>query len=95
LVYEALEQTGNLGARIGQPVRWHQLVAELRRGRPVVVRIEYPGLGHFVVVDGYRFGRRLHVRDPKDGSIREISFATLRRSYNGFGWWSHTYLTCE
>lgn len=94
-VHRALETTGNLGERLPEPTELEELVEELKRGRPVVVRIAYPSSGHFVVVDGYRPLGIVRVRDPRDEVTREMSFQRLLRSYNGIGAWSHTYFTCH
>jgi Peptidase_C39 like family len=94
-VYRALEATGNLAFRHEGPVSRDVLIAELKLGRPVVVRIQYPEVGHFVVIDGYGVIGTIHVRDPADESTREIRIGSLERRYNRTGTWSHTYFTCE
>lgn len=94
-VYRALEATGNLAFRCHGPVGRNALIAELKLGRPVVVRIEYPNTGHFVVIDGYRAASTIRVRDPADESTREMRISALERRYNRVGVWSHTYFTCE
>jgi peptidase C39-like protein len=94
-VYRALEATGNLALRHEGPVSREVLIAELKLGRPVVVRIQYPDVGHFVVIDGYGTMDTVHVRDPADESSRKLRIGALERHYNRTGTWSHTYFTCE
>jgi len=92
-VYQALEVTKNLSARFKGPVGRDHLIGELRSGRPIVARIEYPGIGHFVVIDGYRRVGTVRVSDPADESKRHLMLQALVRNYNRRGVWSHTYFT--
>jgi hypothetical protein len=92
-VYRALEATGNFAARFAGPISRDLVIQELKGGRPVVARIQYPDIGHFVVIDGYRVTGSLRVLDPADESKRNLAFAALERRYNRRGAWSHTYFT--
>lgn len=94
-VHRALEATGNLARRFEGQISRKLLIAELRQGRPVVIRIQYPELGHFVVIDGYRAAGTVRVRDPADQSTHKVQFGALRHRYNRLGKWSHTYFTRE
>jgi Papain-like cysteine protease AvrRpt2 len=95
-VYVALDHTGNLAARVPGPVPRRRLVRELARGRPIVVRVQYPDVGHFLVVDGSRWlkDRRIRVHDPGYPRTVWLSVRSLRHGYDTFGTWTHTYQTC-
>ena len=69
------------------------MTEELRLGRPVIVRIQFPDTGHFVVVDGYRASGHLRIRDPNDGTVFEMRATALHDRYVGNGRWTHTYYT--
>src|SRR5229473_8168414 len=51
-VHRALERTGNLALRHANPLSEREVRRELRRRRPIVVRVQFPQTGHFVVIDG-------------------------------------------
>jgi hypothetical protein len=93
----ALRATGTAVDRQPFPVRWQTIVQEIKRGRPVVVRVGYTEQGvrrgHFVVVDGYWWGGRVRVRDPATGSRLNISLGSLKKDYEKLAHWTHTYLT--
>lgn len=92
-VWIALDATGNLAGKKLGSVSWRTLKRELKRGHPVVVRVQFPVLGHFVVVDGYRRWRVVVVKDPDGARETEMSYWRLLYGYDHSGSWSHSYLT--
>jgi len=78
------------------PADSNTILAELRDGRPVGVRIAWSsGLPHYVVIYGYRFqdGRVEYIVDDPLHGVIAISDWSLAHSYLCDGRWTHYYLT--
>ena len=90
---QALSQTGNLASWSAGTSAYATLVQEVDAGRPLGVRIGWPGPdngGHFVVLDGYTDPNTVDVQDPWYGhSVSDYNaFCT---QYQGNGTWTHSY----
>jgi len=104
----ALCITDNYGAErcdpdgdIRVPLNFDTVAKEIRAGHPIGVRIvwqidgEYNG-AHFVVIYGYEkdaSGIYYHVADPRHGKQPRLRENDFRHNYQGWGVWTHTYLT--
>ena len=70
-----------------------EIERELRAGRPIGVRVEWPsGSGHFLAISGCdRATSMVHLEDPLY-LASETSYDTLKRRYYG-AYWTHSYWT--
>lgn len=94
---ESLGRLGNFrGPRVDAALSFDEVRAEIDRGAPVGVRIQWHGedVGHFVLITGYLAGLRprLAIADPKfDDDEREYdAFVT---AYLDRGAWRNSYRT--
>ncbi|HYI11958.1 MAG TPA: papain-like cysteine protease family protein [Thermoanaerobaculia bacterium] len=72
--------------------------AQIRRGFPIVVRIDWnrQGAGHLVVIAGYRREgdvRHLYVCDPETGELSKVRFEVFVSYYKQMGFWDISYET--
>jgi hypothetical protein len=91
----ALDRVGNLGNFTAGALSLTQIQSEIDAGRPIGVRIGWPGGGgHFVTITGYSDQNVVNVQDPwyaPQGVA--VDYATFRSRYQGAGQWTHTYRT--
>jgi hypothetical protein len=91
----ALGTVRNLANFIAGALSLTQIQSEIDAGRPIGVRIGWPGGGgHFVTITGYSDQNVINVQDPwyaPQGAA--VDYMTFRFVYQGSGQWTHTYLT--
>jgi len=91
----ALGRVGNLANFTAGALSLTQIQSEIDAGRPIGVRIGWPGGGgHFVTITGYSDQNVINVQDPwyaPQGAA--VDYRTFRFVYQGSGQWTHTYQT--
>jgi len=89
----ALEAVGHLRKPLKGPQTWEFIKSEIDHGRPIAVRIDRDGKGHFLVITGYgefSGARYVYYDDPiSRRGVRSVDSFTIRED----GIWTNTYTT--
>jgi hypothetical protein len=91
----ALARVGHLDHMDGSVAGFQAVDDETDAGRPLGVRVAWSGGGaHFLAIIGYLEDVQNYVAvdDPIYGKS-DVSYDTLRTSYQGSGTWTHSYYT--
>jgi len=91
----ALSRVGHLDHMDGSVAGFQAVDDEIDAGRPVGIRVAWSGGGaHFLAIIGYLEDVQNYVAvdDPIYGKS-DVSYDTLRTSYQGSGTWTHSYYT--
>jgi hypothetical protein len=91
----SLTRVGHLDHMDGSVAEFQAVDDEIDAGRPVGIRVAWSGGGaHFLAIIGYLEDVQNYVAvdDPIYGKS-DVSYDTLRTSYQGSGTWTHSYYT--
>jgi Papain-like cysteine protease AvrRpt2 len=91
----ALQRVGHLDHWDGNAAVFQTVDDEVDAGRPIGIRVAWSGGGaHFLAIIGYLEDTQNYVAvdDPIYGKS-DVTYDTLKTSYQGSGTWTHTYYT--
>lgn len=91
----ALSRVGHLDHMDTTVAAFQSVDSEIDAGRPLGIRVAWSGGGaHFLAIIGYLEDVQNYVAvdDPIYGKS-DVSYDTLKTSYQGSGTWTHTYYT--